>query len=207
MQAPSTTPTPIAPTSTSTSNPGVKTKVEIAGAHLWPWTKKALLPVYQGVGVDDETVQEGQRALISYYQKKGYFDVKVTSEMTGNDKLRTVVYHVAKEKKHNVTDVRITGESQLKADDLEPHIAVQKKHFLSHGQFSDQLVRTSVNNLKAVYQSQGFSSVQVTSSVINHGGDIQVAFHVTEGPRDIVNALVDSKAPTPSRNRSSLPRA
>ena len=161
----------------------------IAGAHLWPWTKKALLPEYQGVGVDEETVQEGQRALISYYQKKGYFDVKVTSDMTGDEKLRTVVYHVSKEKKHKVSDVRITGESQLKADDLMPHVVVQKKHLFSHGQFSDQLVRTSINNLKAVYQSQGFSSVQVTSSVVNHGGNIQVAFRIAEGPRDIVNAL------------------
>ncbi len=170
-------------------NPGAKTHVLIAGAHLWPWTKKALLPEYQGVGVDEETVQEGQRALISYYQKKGYFDVKVTSDMTGDEKLRTVVYHVSKEKKHKVSDVRITGESQLKADDLMPHVVVQKKRLFSHGQFSDQLVRTSINNLKAVYQSQGFSSVEVTSSVVNHGGNIQVAFRIAEGPRDIVNAL------------------
>ena len=170
-------------------NPGVKTKVEIAGAHLWPWTKKTLLPVYQGVGVDEETVQEGERALVTYYQSKGYFDAKVTSEMAGNEKLRTVVYHVSKQKKHKVTDVRINGESQLKAEDLEPHIVVKEKHWFSRGQFSDQLVRTSVKNLKAVYQSQGFSSVQVTPSIINHGDDVQVAFHITEGPRDIVNAL------------------
>ena len=177
-------------------NPGARTRVQIAGAHLWPWTKKALLPEYQGVGVDEETVREGQQALISYYQAKGHFDVKVTSDMNGDDNLRTVVYHVTKEKKHKVTDVRLTGESQLKADDLEPHIAVQKKHFFWHGRFSDQLVRTSVNNLKAVYQSQGFSSVQVTSSVVNHGGDIQVSFHVTEGPRDVVNSLTIEGADT-----------
>jgi outer membrane protein assembly factor BamA len=169
--------------------PGARTQVLIAGAHLWPWTRKALLPEYQGIGVDEETVQEGQQALISYFQKKGYFDVKVTSDMAGDEELRTVVYHVTKEKKHNVTDVRIMGESQLKADALEPQITVEKKHFLSHGNFSDQLVRTSIKNLKAVYQSQGFSSVQITSSTINQGGDIQVAFHITEGPRDVVNAL------------------
>ena len=81
-------------------NPGAKTHVLIAGAHLWPWTKKALLPEYQGVGVDEETVQEGQQALISYYQKKGYFDVKVTSDMTGDEKLRTVVYHVSTRRKN-----------------------------------------------------------------------------------------------------------
>jgi len=170
-------------------NQGVKTKVVIVGAHLWPWTKHALLPEYQGVGVDEETVQEGQQALISHYQAKGYFNVKVTSEMTGDQKRRSVVYRVTKEKKHKVTDVRITGESKLKEDDLETHVTVQKKHLFSHGQFSDQLVRTSVNNLKAVYQSQGFSSVQVTSSVVNHGGDIQVTFHVNEGPRDIVSSF------------------
>ena len=33
--------------------PGVLTHVEIEGAHLWSWTRKLLLPVYQGVGVDD----------------------------------------------------------------------------------------------------------------------------------------------------------
>jgi outer membrane protein assembly factor BamA len=170
-------------------NPGAKTHLEIAGAHLFPWTQKTLLPEYQGVGVDEETVQEGQQALRSYYQAKGYFDVKVTSEMSGDDKLRTVVYHITKEKKHKVTNVRISGESQLKSGDLEPHLAVEKKHFFSHGKFSDQLVRASVNNLKAVYQSEGFSAVQVTSSVVNHGGDIQIAFHITEGPRDIVSSF------------------
>jgi len=176
--------------------PGSKTKVQIEGAHLWPWTKKALLPVYQGVGVDPETVQEGEQALGSYYQKKGYFDIKVSSETSGNDQLRTVIYRVAKGKKHSVTDVHIAGEQQLKADDLTPHIAVQKKHFLSHGQFSDQLVRASIKNLKGVYQSQGFSNVQVTSNVINHDGDIEVTFHVTEGPRDVVSSLAIQGANT-----------
>lgn len=168
---------------------GAKTNVEIAGAHLWPWTRKSLLPEYQGVGVDEEIVQEGEQALISYYQKKGYFDVKVTSEMSNGDNVRTVVYHVTKENKHNLNAVLLTGESELKAADLEPHIAVQKKHLFSHGQFSDQLVHTSVKNLTAVYKSQGFSSVQVTSSVVHQDGNIQVTFHITEGPRDIVNAL------------------
>jgi outer membrane protein assembly factor BamA len=171
------------------ANPGAKTHVEIQGAHLWPWTKKSLLPEYQGIGVDEETVREGQQALTSFYQKKGYFDAKVTSEMTGNDTLRTVVYHVKKDKKHNVESVHITGESQLKADNLTPHLAIEKKHFLSHGQFSDQLVRASINNLKAVYQSQGFSSVQVASSVTRQAGNIEVTFHVNEGPRDIVQFL------------------
>jgi outer membrane protein assembly factor BamA len=53
-----------------------------------------------------------------------------------------------------------------------------------------------VRNLKAIYESEGFSSVEVASSVINHGGDIQVAFRVTEGPRDVVNSLTIEGADT-----------
>lgn len=168
---------------------GHKTTVEIAGAHLWPWTRKSVLPEYQGVGVDEEIVQEGEQALTSYYQKQGYFEAKVTSELSKTGNTRTVIYHVTKEKKHNVTAVHITGESTLKAADLDPHVAVEKKHLFSHGEFSDQLVRTSVKNLTAVYKSEGFSSVKVTSTVAHQDGNIQVTFHVTEGPRDIVNAL------------------
>jgi len=171
------------------ADPGTKTHVQIIGTRLFPWTKKTLLPMYQGVGVDPETVQEGEQALSSYYQKKGYFDIKVSSDVSGDDKLRTVVYRVVKGKKHSVKGVHVTGAQQLKGDDLMAHVAVQKKHFLSHGQFSDQLVRASIKNLKGVYQSQGFSSVQVTSNVVKNDGDIDVSFHVVEGPRDVVSSL------------------
>ena len=36
-----------------TVKPGPTTHVEVEGAHLFSWTRKSLLPVYQGIGVDD----------------------------------------------------------------------------------------------------------------------------------------------------------
>jgi outer membrane protein insertion porin family len=170
-------------------NAGVLTHVNIEGAHLWSWTKKAQLPIYQGVGVDDESVHEGQQALISYFQAKGSFDVKVESQLATAATGDTVTYRINKQKKHKVTSVELAGNKQLPPSNLAPQIAVQKKHFFSSGKFSDDLVRSSVKNLKAVYESEGFSSVEVTSSVVNRGGDIQVSFRVTEGPRDVVHSL------------------
>jgi outer membrane protein insertion porin family len=172
-----------------TVKPGPQTNVEIAGAHLWSWDKKKLLPMYQGVGVDEETVQEGSRALVSYFQNKGYFDVKVDAQMEkpqGDDK---VVYRITREKKHKVESVNVTGNQKLKSDQLTPHIAVEKEHLFARGKFSQDLVRKSVDNLKAVYKSEGFSSVQVVPTVTNRGGDVNVSFAVTEGPRDIVESL------------------
>jgi outer membrane protein insertion porin family len=169
--------------------PGDVVKVEIEGARVWPWTKKSLLPAYQGIGVDQESVAEGQQALASYFQSKGYFDVKVDSHLDQGQKHDTVLYRITKEKKHKVEDVKLTGNTQLQSDQLTPHIAVQEKHFLSAGKFSDNLVKQSVKNLKAVYESEGFSSVTVVPSVINRGGDITVTFRVNEGPRDVVSSL------------------
>lgn len=181
--------------------PGSKTKVDITGAHVWGWTRKSLLPMYQGVGVDDETVQEGRQALASYFQGKGFFDVKVNARLQKTNQTDTVVYQIAKEKKHKVAEVGLTGNSQLKSSELTSHIAVEKKHLFSSGKFSDQLVRTSVNNLKAVYQSEGFSSVQIVPSVANRGGDISVSFTVTEGPRDVVDSLSVEGADTFPRSQ------
>jgi outer membrane protein insertion porin family len=169
--------------------PGPEVKVDIQGAHLWPWTRKALLPAYQGVGVDDESVQEGREALTSYFQAKGFFDVKVDAQFKQANAADTVDYQITKGAKHKVVGVEVNGNSQLKTSDLASRVTVQKSHFLSPGKYSQRLVRASVKNLVGLYQSEGFSDVQVTPTVQNGGGNIRVLFHVTEGPRDIVNSL------------------
>jgi len=176
--------------------PGELTHVRIEGAHLWSWTRRSILPVYQGIGVDEESVREGRQALESYFQAKGYFDVKVDTQFQKAKSSATVVYRVVREKKHKVESVRLAGNAALPSSQLMPHIAVQKAHWLSHGKFSDQLVRSSVNNLTAVYKSEGFSVVRVASKVSNRSGDISISFIVTEGPRDIVNSLAIEGAQT-----------
>lgn len=177
-------------------NSGPKTHVDIEGAHLWPWTRKALLPIYQGVGVDDETVTEGRLALIAYFQKRGFFDVAVDSHLEKGPNSDTVTYKISKEKKHKVTAVDLTGNTVLHSSQLTPQITVQKKHFFSPGQFSELLVQNSIDHLKAVYHSEGFSDVKVSSTVTRANGDVQVQFRVIEGPRDIVNSLTIEGANT-----------
>ena len=163
--------------------------VEVKGAHLWSWTRKSLLPVYQGVGVDPELVEEGRQSLASYFQAKGFFDVNVDSQFQKQDSVDTIVYVITKGKKHKVTDVSVAGNKLLKTDELTPLITVKKAHLFSPGNYSEQLVRASTKNLLALYQSEGFSSARVTSSVAHKDGNLAVAFHVVEGARDIVSSL------------------
>ncbi len=168
---------------------GPKINVKIEGAHLWSWDRKSLLPVYQGVGVDPELVQEGSQALASYFQGKGYFDVTVNSHFQKQGSVDTILYQVAKGKKHKVQGVNISGNQPHSPQDPLQYVTVKKAHFFSRGNYSQDLVRSSVKNLTNVYQSEGFSSVKVTSNVLNKGSNVRVVFNIDQGPRDIVQSL------------------
>jgi outer membrane protein insertion porin family len=174
--------------------------VKIQGAHLWSWDKKSLLPVYQGAGADPELVQEGRQSLRSYFEGKGYFDAKVNSSFQKGPSGDTIVYSIVKGKKRKVKSVRLVGNKTIPSSKLLPLVTVEKAHFFSRGKYSQSLVRTTTRNLTAVYQANGFSQASVTPAVTQKGNNVAVAFQITEGPRQIVQALqiVGAKTLPPS---------
>ena len=163
--------------------------VKVQGGHVWSWTKRKLLPVYQQVGVDPEIIQEGRKNLVSHFQSKGYFDAKVDVNTQKQTDGETIVYQIAKGPRHKVKDVDIAGNQTLKEDDLLKHVPVKKAHIFSHGSYSENLLHTSIKNLQRVYQANGFSDVKVTPEVHNQAGNITLTFRVVEGERDIVEAM------------------
>ena len=169
--------------------PGARAHVKVEGAHLWGRTPRKLLPIYQIAGLDPELIQESRENLISHFQAKGYFDVAVQSDVQPAPNGQTILFRVIKGARHKVKEVEIVGNQELSDDQLQGRVKVQKGRFFSHGAFSQRLVKTSVDNLKRVYQAAGFSSVTVTPEVKRDGGNISVAFRVKEGPRDIVESL------------------
>ncbi len=175
--------------------------MKIVGAHLWPWTRKSLLPVYQGIGADAELTQEGTRALTSYYESKGYFDAKVTDSYEKQPAGDTIVYTIEKGKKHKVEAVNIVGNHSEPMDTLMAQLDVSKEHLLSRGKYSEAFVRSSAKSIVAVYRADGFSTVKVTPKVLNKGSDVSVVFHIEEGPRDIVQTLKIEGADTLPQNQ------
>src|SRR6185437_15137495 len=170
--------------------PGVPTHVRIEGAHLWGWTRKSLLPFYQGVGVNPETVEEGRQALLSHFQDQGYFDAAVQSSLVNSAKNNTVIYQVTKGGKYRAGDVTLSGNTHVPSSALAPGIQVKEAHLFLHGKISQKSVSQSVANLTDIYKSDGYESARVKAGVVRNGRKIQVHFDITEGPQDIVNSLV-----------------
>jgi outer membrane protein insertion porin family len=172
--------------------PGQRAHVTIQGARVWSWTRRKLLPIYEEAELDSETIQEGRENLVAYFQSKGYFDVKVVAETRSEKAIEDIVYRVTEGPRRKVRSVEIVGNRNLPTSSLRADIKVEKAESavpFSHGKFSDQLLRQSVNNLEKVYQAEGFSSVKITPEITKPDGNIAVKFHIEEGPQDLVQAL------------------
>lgn len=168
---------------------GPQIGIRVEGAHVWGRTMKKLIPVYQENTVDPDLVEEGSRNLVSYFQSKGYFQAKVHSRIEQQQSGASIVYQVDKGPRGKVESIDIRGNHKFDDDDLAPHLAVARKHFLSRGKFSRQLLRRSVKNLEGVYQNAGYSQVKVTPSVTEQQGNISIVFQVDEGVQDMVYSL------------------
>jgi outer membrane protein insertion porin family len=174
---------------------GPTVAVRITGARLsWiPFLgerqKKKLIPIYQEGAVDPDLVDEGKRNLVNYYQGKGYFDVHVSTTFQQQGQQLSLVYAVDKGKKHKVEQIAFRGNQQVEGDELVQHIAIQKRHLLSRGKFSDKLLRQSVKDLKAFYMDQGYEEASITPEVVDKEPSIEVTFQIVEGPQTRVEAV------------------
>ena len=164
-------------------------KVRAVGAHLWTRTLHNLVPMYQEATVNDELISEGQRNILSYFQAKGYFDTQVDVSVEKNPAGTSITYAIHKDGRFKVDQVEFQGNRRFSNKELESHVSVTKAHFLSHGKYSEALLRTSVKNLRDTYRAAGYSQAEVASRVERRGGDIAVTFQVTEGPLEVVQNL------------------
>ena len=168
---------------------GPVVKIAAAGAHMWRRTVRSLVPIYQVNSVDEELIKEGQNNIRSYFQKKGYFDTKVDVKVDNIPSGMSITYHVHKDGRFKVTKVAFSGNQHFTAKELQSHVSVQKANFLSHGNYSEELVRTSAANLRDTYRAAGYPDATVVPGITRDKGDIEITFQVTEGPLNVVHDL------------------
>src|SRR5581483_9189067 len=139
--------------------------------------------------VDSDLVDEGQRNLADFFQKKGYFDVKVTTTYRTEPGKVTLIYNIDKHRRHSVAEVNFRGNRHVDEDELESVIAIKRHRFLSKGRFSEKLLRESVRSISAFYKGRGYEDVKVEPEIVDREPKIYVTFQITEGPQTLVDNL------------------
>lgn len=147
---------------------------------------KKLIPTYSEGAIDLDLVEEGRRNLSDYFQKKGYYDVKVTTDLQKQPDEITLIYQIDRGMKRKVGHISFSGNHAIPSDRLTQQVAVKKSHLWTHGSLSQKLLKESAGNIEAVYRDQGYEEVKVTSATANQGKKIDIVFDIVEGPQTIV---------------------
>jgi outer membrane protein insertion porin family len=147
--------------------PGPIVTIRVNGVKLSKGKIKNLVPVYEEGSVDEDLLNEGNRRIRDYYQREGYFDAQVTHTRSTNDpKMTLIEYQVNLGERHIVRSVKLSGNKYFHDDVIEPRLSVYKASLLQkYGNYSQALMQADVNNITALYQSNGFSGVKVTPQV------------------------------------------
>ncbi len=166
--------------------------VRTSGTKLtWmPWLAgrqmKKLIPIYSERSIDSELVHEGQQNLVEFFQKKGFFDASVKSDMRRQPEQIALDYEINRGRKYKVARVTFTGNQNIAASNLDAGIPIKKAHFWNRGSLTDQRLRQSVSNLEAIYHDRGYEEAKVASRVTRRGSKIELAFDINEGLLTVV---------------------
>ena len=148
--------------------------------------KKKLIPIYSEASVDKDLIEEGQRNLVEYFQKKGFYDAKVATEFTQHPDEILITYKIDRGKKHKVDRIYFQGNYALSSKELRDQVTIKKSHIWTHGSLSEKLLKQSAKNIEALYRDHGYEEVKVTPRTIDHEPKIDVGFEIIEGAQTLV---------------------
>jgi len=158
-------------------------------------TLKKYIPVFEESAVDNDLLAEGARNLRDYFQSRGYPDVDVVfkSEPIKDDR-EVINYYIAAGPRRRLVDVTIEGNDYFPEDFLRGRLFLRKNSLLLHyGRYSESFRSKDEETLTALFQSNGFHSVKISSSVaVGYKGkqnDLAVTFHVNEGQQWTVSRV------------------
>lgn len=191
---------------------GPLVQVTVNGAKLSKGRIKDLVPVYQEGAVDEDLLNEGNRRIRDFFQRKGYFNVEVSHTLQRAASGSTLItFNVNTGKLHDVDSVTISGNRYFDSDLILPRLNVHAASFFDRrGLYSQALVASDVSTITAIYEGNGFSNVSVDPVIQDvetdkHGAPskashIRVNYKITEGTQQrfgSFNLVGNIQVPTP----------
>ncbi len=175
-------------------DPGLVVVIYARGYHISRGVLKKEVPVYEENAVDDDLLNEGKRNLLDYMQTRGHFDAKVDIQKETDAKTLRVIYQIDPGPLHKLLLIEITGNKDfLDTAKLRSYLQIERStRLLSHGRYSETLLKSDVATLESLYRASGFRDVKIQTKVDDdyHGQNkLAVHIHIEEGVRTRIGEL------------------
>ncbi len=176
-------------------DPGPVVLISARGYHVSRGVLKREIPVYEENAVDDDLLNEGMKNLLDYLQTRGHFDAKVEIKKENDPQTLRIIYEIDAGPSHKLALIDISGNKNfLDTAKLRSYLQIQPaRRFLSHGRYSEDLLKGDVATLESLYKSSGFRAVKIETKVDdNYQGapnKLAVHIHIEEGRRTTVGEV------------------
>ena len=176
-------------------DPGPLVDVRIIGAKISKGRLRTLLPIYQERAVDADLLQEGNQALVQYFQGQGYFDARSSVSANSTPAGEQIDYTVDKGSRHKLVLLDIEGNKYFSTSTLRERMYLTPATFLRfpRGRYSREYLDRDINAIADLYRANGFRDVQITSRQIDDyqgkSNQIAVFIDINEGPQWFVLKL------------------
>ncbi len=181
---------------------GPRVQLAVTGAKISQSELKKLVPIYQEGAIDSDLLEEGRRNLQERFERKGYFDAKVsfTTEnreapngRNGHGAEEVVTYHIDRGIRHRLVGIALVGNEYFSNEILRSHLQDTPGAFGIPDRFSRRLIDTDVTSLRNLYLSNGFLSAEVKPVIQDNyrgkPGNLFITFEIKEGSQTRVASL------------------
>ncbi len=145
--------------------------------------------------VNPANINKSGEAIKTLYKSKGYYDTKVTTQISYPDKDQAVVRYVVEEgAKIYIKEITFVGNKSFDSDELLDVIKTSEKGFLSwltdSGLVKTEQLNQDAASIGSFYNNHGFLEVKVSDPVVRQDGEwLYITFNVEEGPRYLVGTI------------------
>lgn len=173
---------------------GPRVAVAFAGDPLPPADRDRLVPVRAEGSVDEDLLEDANRAIEEYLFARGYRDARATytREERGNE--LTITFNVARGPRYLVDAIDVAGHAAVATADLMPLLRLEP---------GDPLVQAALDSgaaaIRDVYRTRGFIRATVQTAVTSVPSSepaapaddrhVQVRVNVFEGPRTAIGSV------------------
>ena len=183
-------------TPTLTVDAGPRVTVRTRGARVSRGKLRELIPIYQEQSVDRDLLVEGMHNLEELFQAEGYFDVKVSFDVSKRQDGREVIlYRINRGQRSKLVHLDVSGNQYFDDETIRERMYITPATRLRyrHGRFSMDMLERDKEAIADLYRSNGFQNVEVTSRVeTNFRGnerELGVFIEINEGPQWFVSDL------------------
>jgi outer membrane protein insertion porin family len=161
--------------------------IELTGGKVPRKQLRELVPIYEEASIDVDLIEEGRRNIEDYFQRQGYFDVRVEKELieVASENAYQINYTIDRGKRQKVVAVTFPGASHFSRNQLLESLATRVGGLASRGKFSRDLLEQDAESLRNLYLRNGFEQVTVQPSFEKDESATNIAarFTINEGPR------------------------